>query len=146
MSTLHGGYSMTFYGSWSTAHRGPWCLVLFLMILGVFPVISMGSGGWRGGGVGWGRDNNVCCRCSIGCESRSLPRKSTYMFHQCHQCHIFNALCLAQCLLRQARGLYTAVFQVSVWCVFPFFLLCLLLLFCCCGWDAGQGWMKFRTC
>ena len=46
---------MTFYGSWSTAHRGPWCFLLFLMFLSVFPVISMGSrgcGGVCGGGAG----------------------------------------------------------------------------------------------
>ena len=30
--------------------------------------------------MGWGWDNNVRGRCSIGCESRSLPRKSTYIY------------------------------------------------------------------
>ena len=38
--------------SWSTAHRGPWRFVLFLKFLCGFLVISMGSGGWGGGGAG----------------------------------------------------------------------------------------------
>ena len=50
---------------------------------------------------GWG---HVRCRCSIGCESRSLPRKSTYMFCQCHiYCFMRYAWHSVFCLALQLR-------------------------------------------